>query len=1570
MSPRSTFRRTVGFVVALVASATLAVTAIPTAASAADPCAVGGNPIVCENSKPGTDPSIWDITGAGDDSIQGFSTDISVNVGSTVSFKIKTDSRAYTIDIYRTGYYGGLGARKIASVTPSVALPQHQPVCVSDATTELYDCGNWAVSASWAVPSTAVSGVYLAKLTDTATGDESHITFIVRNDASTSAVVFQTSDPTWEAYNTYGGSDFYQGAANGRAYKISYNRPVVTRGDNSGRDFYFSNEYPMVRFLEANGYDVSYIAGVDTDRSGALLKNHKVFLSVGHDEYWSAAQRANVEAARDAGVNLAFLSGNEAYWHTRYESSVAGTATPYRTLVSYKETWANAKIDPTSEWTGTWRDPRFASTAAGAGKPENNLTGTMYMSNFSDLSVTVSSEEGKLRLWRGTSLASLASGTTAGLAPHTIGYESDEDLDNGSRPAGLIRLSTTTGAVPQYMQDFGNTVLAGTTTHHLTMYKAPSGALVFSAGSIQWTWGLDATHDGAGAAADSRMQQATVNLLADMKAQPGTLISGLVAATASTDTTAPTVLISTPAANSAIANGASVTVTGTANDVGGRVAGVEVSTDAGASWHPATGTTAWSYSYVQSGLGSVPVQVRAVDDSANIGTAATRSFTVACPCSLFGATVPVLASANDPSAVELGLKFSPTTTGFITGVRFYKGTGNTGTHVGSLWSATGTRLATVNFTGESAAGWQTATFSAAVSVDAGTSYVVSYTAPAGDYAVQSDAFWYRGRSAPPLQTSGGFGASGAGTYGLPGTFPAQTYGSSQYYVDVVFTTVDTTPLTISGQSPLAGATSVPVSTAPSVVLSKTVTAGSVAMSLTPQGGTAVAGVTSYDTATRRATFTPSSPLSRSTIYTASISATANGAGVAGPSSWTFTSAAPDQVVGARTVGLYNDSDVPSILQAADNQAVTLGTRFASSSDGVVTGVRFYKGPNNTGTHTGQLWAVGGSQPLAQATFSSESTTGWQTATFASPVRISKDTEYVVSYRAPVGLYSATLGAFSGTGLQRAPLRTASDSGAYTYGTGYPGSSSSTSYLVDVVFLQDAATLSIASQSPGPGDLGASTTAPVSVSFNVPLASGAAFGLKSGATAVSGAFTKSVDGRTLTFTPTSALALSTVYTATATGLVSTDGVALADVSWSFTTMDADGCPCTLFRGQSPTSAGVNDSSAVELGVSFSPTAWGVVTGVRFYKGAGNGGTHTGSLWSSTGQLLRTVTFTGESATGWQTATFSSPYTVAPGTTYVISYYAPQGHYAATSSYFVADRTVGPLTVPAAGNGRYGYGAGGVAPTSTWQQTNYFVDVVYSTAAPSLPTVTTQAPPGGATGISTTATVAATLSGAPTAGTPAVALVAPSGPVAGTSSYDPATLKVTFTPSVALPAGTAISVSTSLSGTALAGGSWTFTTASSTASAVSLWTDAEVPTYDAWNDTSAVMVGTRFTANVPGSVTAIRFYKGATNTGTHTVSLWDASGVKVAEASSTAESASGWQTVSLPTPVGIMPGQVYTAANYSTTGRYAVTSNGLATARVVGPLSTVANGGAYVYGTTFPVNSTATFFGIDLVFVPAG
>ncbi len=129
--------------------------------------------------------------------------------------------------------------------------------------------------------------------------------------------------------------------------------------------------------------------------------------------------------------------------------------------------------------------------------------------------------DGKLRLWRNTSVATLAPGQTATLGPNTLGYEWDEDLDNGARPPGLVQLSSATVVdVRQKLQDFGSNYGPGTATHHLTLYRHASGALVFGAGTVQWSWGLDDVHDRGNDPADVRMQQATVNLLADIGAQP------------------------------------------------------------------------------------------------------------------------------------------------------------------------------------------------------------------------------------------------------------------------------------------------------------------------------------------------------------------------------------------------------------------------------------------------------------------------------------------------------------------------------------------------------------------------------------------------------------------------------------------------------------------------------------------------------------------------------------------------------------------------------------------------------------------------------------------------------------------------------------------------------------------------------------------------------------------------------------------------------------------------------------------------------------------------------------------
>ena len=194
------------------------------------------NPIACENSKPGNPASQWDISGAGSTAIQGFATDISVNRGQTIGFKVDTTATAFRIDIYRMGYYAGAGARLIATVPATATTARTQPTCFTDTTTGLIDCGNWSQSASWAVPATATSGIYIAKLVSTAGGTgTNHIVFVVRDDTGTSDILFQTSDTTWQAYNQYGGNSLYVGSPAGRAYEVSYNRPFTTRGNRPGR---------------------------------------------------------------------------------------------------------------------------------------------------------------------------------------------------------------------------------------------------------------------------------------------------------------------------------------------------------------------------------------------------------------------------------------------------------------------------------------------------------------------------------------------------------------------------------------------------------------------------------------------------------------------------------------------------------------------------------------------------------------------------------------------------------------------------------------------------------------------------------------------------------------------------------------------------------------------------------------------------------------------------------------------------------------------------------------------------------------------------------------------------------------------------------------------------------------------------------------------------------------------------------------------------------------------------------------------------------------------------------------
>ena len=768
--------------------------------------AFAANPIVTENQQPGVPQSQWDLSGPGSTSLQGFATDISVNHGSTVSFKIQSSTNNWRIDIYRLGYYQGNGARLVTTIPMSGA--RSQPTPIVNSTTGEVDAGNWSVTASWAIPASAVSGVYIAHLVDqNNAANENHIPFIVRADESISDILFQTSDTTWQAYNgwpcgtsvpnanLYGGSGPGGDSAPGRAYKVSYNRPIATRdgcGTSAGpQDFLFGAEYAAIYWLEQNGYDVSYIAGVDTARSPSLLLQHKIFTSTGHDEYWDTTARANVQAARAAGVNLVFMSGNEVYWKTRWEPSIDASATPYRTLVCYKETRHNAPLDPldaspTWTWTGTWRDPRNSPPADG-GKPENALTGTIFeVDSYRSDSIQVPYAMSGLRFWRNTPhVARAASGATTTLTQNILGYEWDASPDNGFAPGGLIDLSSTTLSVSTFLLDYGTMTGNGTATHNLTLYKDPaSGALVFGAGTVFWAWGLSNNHDGPPTPTDPDIQQATVNLLADMGAQPATLQARLVAAAKSTDSTPPVSTISTPLNGASFGEGQPVVISGVASDVGGRVAGVEVSVDGGVTWYRASGTTNWSYTW-NATPGTHTIQSRATDDSLNTETPSpglTVSVTPAGSTLFAGTAVPDSVTQLDPNSVELGVKFSASTSGTITGLRFYKDSINIGAHTAHLWSSTGSLLASATFANETASGWQTGHFPDASS---------DYGRDNLHCLLSHQRLLFRERQviSPRLMTNGSLTApvnAGVYAYGSNAIFPSQTFNSENYWVDVVF----------------------------------------------------------------------------------------------------------------------------------------------------------------------------------------------------------------------------------------------------------------------------------------------------------------------------------------------------------------------------------------------------------------------------------------------------------------------------------------------------------------------------------------------------------------------------------------------------------------------------------------------------------------------------------------------------------------------------------------------------------------------------------------------------------------
>jgi hypothetical protein len=476
-------------------------TRLPTSAAPTPDSSIAG-----ENTRPGT--TSWQITNpavAGE--IAGYANSTSYNRGDTVDLHIstRTPGQRHEIAVYRMGWYGGTGARLVKVISDLTGQAQgywspgeslHACArCKLDAKTGLLDA-NWEISYRLKLDKSWPSGAYIAKLQDV-DGKQAYIPFVVRDDSRHADVLVQLSVNTWQAYNAWGDRSLY-GAFNDRrvwvtnqprAQKVSFNRPYDPlesgmAGFGAGQFFFW--EYNFVRWAESQGYDMTYATDVDLHARKGLLKQRRGFVSLGHDEYWSWQQRDQVEAARDAGVGVAFFGGNNVYWQVRFEPDERGVAN--RTLVCYKD----ASLDPAAK-----SDPKRTTvlwSKEPVNRPEVTLTGTIYGGMAAPpRQPWVVADTGSW-VYAGSGLKQGDS------VPGLLGYEYDRLGSPAAQPKGLQVLA-----------------LSARNTAASTVYVAPSGAPVFNAGTIQWPWGLDDLgHEKLGHFADARVQAVTKNVLEAM----------------------------------------------------------------------------------------------------------------------------------------------------------------------------------------------------------------------------------------------------------------------------------------------------------------------------------------------------------------------------------------------------------------------------------------------------------------------------------------------------------------------------------------------------------------------------------------------------------------------------------------------------------------------------------------------------------------------------------------------------------------------------------------------------------------------------------------------------------------------------------------------------------------------------------------------------------------------------------------------------------------------------------------------------------------------------------------------
>jgi hypothetical protein len=432
------------------------------------------NPVVLENSREGA--AGWAESASDPPTVEGYTSEVSVLPGETLHFHVASDPAAsYRIDVYRLGWYGGVGGRLVATLGGSASAQPSSSSAIS---------AGWPTTNELHVPPEWVSGYYLAQFTSDRGGRAATI-FVVRAPSSRAApILVQVPVNTWQAYNPWGGKSLYNDNSSGgrRADRVSFDRPF-----SPGYLQPLEWELHLVRFLEREGYDVAYQTDVDTNRDPDSLLRARLVVVNGHGEYWTGRMRDAFERARDAGTNLAFFGANIGYWQVRYENTE-------RTLVGYK-----SPADPVGD--PALRTVLFRSLD----RPECQLLGVMHQGGLTsgeapplDYTVAAAADDPWLA---GTGLAPGAT------VPGVVGPE--WDTLPSLPPAGCLK--PTLAVLFEYK---GPPIGADG-----VRYVADSGARVFSAGSLRFAWGLDALTpptQGSPTTPLPALQQFVRNLLADL----------------------------------------------------------------------------------------------------------------------------------------------------------------------------------------------------------------------------------------------------------------------------------------------------------------------------------------------------------------------------------------------------------------------------------------------------------------------------------------------------------------------------------------------------------------------------------------------------------------------------------------------------------------------------------------------------------------------------------------------------------------------------------------------------------------------------------------------------------------------------------------------------------------------------------------------------------------------------------------------------------------------------------------------------------------------------------------------